>query len=535
MNKPLLSIKELSIALLKQQALDSLVENISFDIYSSETLALVGESGSGKSITAMSLLKLLPPSMVYPTGEILYAGQNLLSLSEAQLRPMRGEQIAMIFQEPMMALNPLHTVEKQIGEMLQLHQNLNNSALQKAVIELLDLVKIPDPKSRLKSYPHELSGGQRQRVMIAMALANRPKLLVADEPTTALDVTVQADILELLMSLKKEFEMAILLITHDLGVVKHYSDRVAVMHKGQLVEINSTDSLFSHPQVEYTRELLLSEPSGEPVALENTATKTLLNCHNLCVAFPLDKPLLFGKPKHYLRAVDNISLEITQGTTLGIVGESGSGKSTLAMALLRLIESNGEITFNTDHSHSLQNLKQQQLRPIRRHMQVVFQDPFASLSPRMTVAQIIAEGLEIHRSESPPSIDKQVVAVMEEVGLDPEVRHRYPHEFSGGQRQRIAIARALILNPQLLFLDEPTSALDRAIQVQVINLLRNLQSRRQLTYVFISHDLIAVKAISHHLVVMKNGAIVESGPAKEVFSAPKTDYTKTLLAASLRI
>lgn len=528
-NTPLLSIKDLSVAFQQSQGSVTVVDKISFDIARNETLALVGESGSGKSMTAHAIMKLLPyPVAYHPSGSITFEGDELLHNSQRQMQRLRGRRIGMIFQEPMTALNPLHTVEKQLSEVLSLHSGLRQPALRTKVIQLLNKVQIQSPEKRLKAYPHELSGGQRQRVMIAMALANEPTLLIADEPTTALDVTVQREILGLLKSLQEEMGMSILLITHDLGVVRHMANRVAVMHRGQLIELQECESLFTDPQQDYTRTLLNSHPKGLAVKPSNTATENLLETKQLSVNFPLNKPL-FGKPTRFVNAVKKINLALREGHTLGVVGESGSGKSTLAMAILRLIDAEGEIHFQRQALH---NLNENKLRPLRKHMQVVFQDPFASLSPRMTVSEIIEEGLLVHSELDYFGREQAVITAMEEVGLQPNDRHRYPHEFSGGQRQRIAIARALVLNPKLLILDEPTSALDRAVQVQVIDLLRDLQQKRGLTYLFISHDLNVVKALSHQVLVMKDGEVIEYGEATEVLENPREAYTQHLLQAS---
>lgn len=529
-NQPLLQVEHLAVNFGRGIAAQTVVRDVAFTLEKGETLALVGESGSGKSVTAHAIMQLLPyPHAWHPVeSRIMFAGQNLLALSEREMNRLRGNRIGMIFQEPMTALNPLHTVEKQIGEVVRLHRDLRGERLREAVLEQLHRVRIPEPETKLKVYPHQLSGGQRQRVMIAMALANKPELLIADEPTTALDVTVQRQIMELLRELQRELGMAMLLITHDLGVVRHFSDRVAVMQRGELVEQNTREALFANPQHKYTRHLLDSEPRGEPLAGDADAS-VVLQADHLTVQFPLEKPL-FRAPRKLLTAVDSASICVRKGTTLGIVGESGSGKSTLAMALLRLQSSKGDIRLNEKAIHGL---SQSQLRPLRRCMQVVFQDPFASLSPRMTVQQIVAEGLEIHTQKTQEEMDQAVIQALEDVGIDPQTRHRYPHEFSGGQRQRIAIARALVLNPELIFLDEPTSALDRAVQVQVIDLLRDLQDRYQLSYVLISHDLKVIRALSHHVLVMRNGKIVESGPAEQILQQPKQAYTQELLAASL--
>lgn len=529
-NYPLLQVEHLAVNFGRGEQAQTVVRDVEFTLEKGETLALVGESGSGKSVTAHAIMQLLPyPHAWHPVeSRILFAGQNLLALGEREMNKLRGNRIGMIFQEPMTALNPLHTVEKQIGEVLRLHRDLRGDKLREAVLEQLHRVRIPDPASKLKAYPHQLSGGQRQRVMIAMALANKPELLIADEPTTALDVTVQRQIMELLRDLQRELGMAMLLITHDLGVVRHFSDRVAVMRRGELVEQSACEALFANPQHKYTRHLLDSEPRGEPLLAE-TEAPSVLRAEQLTVKFPLEKPF-FRAPRKFLTAVDAANIRVVRGTTLGVVGESGSGKSTLAMALLRLQSSSGEIVLN---DRPIQGLSQTQLRPLRSRMQVVFQDPFASLSPRMTVQQIVAEGLEIHTEKTPEEMEQAVINALEEVGIDPLTRHRYPHEFSGGQRQRIAIARALVLNPELIFLDEPTSALDRAVQVQVIDLLRDLQARYQLSYVLISHDLKVIRALSHYVLVMRNGKIVESGVAEKILHQPQQAYTQELLAASL--
>ncbi len=528
--EPLLHVHDLSISFHQGETVSHVVKNVSFDIHKGETLALVGESGSGKSVTAYAIMRLLPyPMAFHPSGEIWFEQQDLLQLPEQTMLQLRGNRIGMIFQEPMTALNPLHTVEKQIAEILILHKGLDKTAIRKRTLELLELVQLPNPEQRLGAYPHELSGGQRQRVMIAMALANEPDILIADEPTTALDVTVQREILNLLMTLQAKLDMALLLITHDLGVVKHFADRVAVLYDGCLVEQAPTTTLFNSPQQAYTRELLQSEPSGHPISVKTDTGHTRLRTEALSVSFPLNKPL-FRKPDKFLHAVKAASISVPAGTTLGIVGESGSGKSTLALAILRLISSQGSIRLD---EHELQGLGEKEIRPLRKSMQIVFQDPFSSLSPRMTVSEIIAEGLSLHSPMPEAGIDAKVVEVMREVDLDPDTRHRYPHEFSGGQRQRIAIARALILDPELVFLDEPTSALDRAVQVQVVNLLRRLQRERGITYIFISHDLKVVKALSHTIAVMRKGEIVEYGPAENVFQRPTQAYTRELLEATL--
>lgn len=526
----ILYVKDLSTYFKQGETLTEAVKNVSFEICHGETLALVGESGSGKSVIAHSILRLLPyPIAFHPGGTVSFQGEDLLGKTEKAMQQMRGSGISMIFQEPMTALNPLHTVEKQIGEMIMLHQGLKGAALKGKVLELLDTVHIAEPQQKLSAYPHELSGGQRQRVMIAMAIANEPKLLIADEPTTALDVTVQAQILELIKELQQKLDMAVLLITHDLGVVRKYADRVVVMHKGELIEDQSTEALFETPKESYTKALLAAEPSGKPVELSTGVSHdTFLSTKNLAVRFTLKKSFL-KRNTVYMDAVKDASITVPPGTTLGIVGESGSGKTTLALAILRLISSQGEINYD---GKAIEKLAQKQLRPLRQSMQIVFQDPFGSLSPRMSVAEIISEGLQVHYKLSKQEVADRVVAVLTEVGLDPNIRHRYPHEFSGGQRQRIAIARAVVLKPRLIILDEPTSALDRSVQAQVLELLKKLQKDRGLTYLFISHDLKVIKTISHNLIVMKAGEIVESGPADEVFSNPQQAYTKKLMHAA---
>ncbi|MBD9656290.1 MULTISPECIES: ABC transporter ATP-binding protein [unclassified Pseudomonas] len=523
----LVEIRDLSVAFVSGDNHRQVVNSISFDIRRGETLALVGESGSGKSVTAHSILRLLPyPLAQHPSGTIHYDGQDLLKLPERKLRGIRGNRIAMVFQEPMTSLNPLHSIEKQINEVLALHKGLRGKAATQRTLELLELVGIPEPHKRLKALPHELSGGQRQRVMIAMALANEPELLIADEPTTALDVTVQLKILELLKDLQARLGMAMLIITHDLKLVRRIAQRVCVMQNGELVEQADCETLFNTPQHPYTRELLAAEPDGEPVASEDA--DTLLQVEDLRVWFPIKKGLLRRTVDH-VKAVDGINFSLQRGQTLGIVGESGSGKSTLGLAILRLIGSQGGIRFG---EHHLGGMSQREVRPLRREMQVVFQDPFGSLSPRMTVGMIIGEGLRIHAIGSAAEQEQAIIDALKEVGLDPESRHRYPHEFSGGQRQRIAIARALVLKPALILLDEPTSALDRTVQRQVVDLLRSLQVKYNLTYLFISHDLAVVRAISHQLMVVKQGQVVEQGDAKALFQAPQHPYTRQLLEAA---
>ncbi len=526
---PLLSVRDLSVAF-SQGGRDTLaVDHISFDIARGETVALVGESGSGKSVTALSVLKLLPyPPASHPSGQILFDGDDLLAKNEKGLRRVRGNKITMIFQEPMTSLNPLHTIEQQIGEILKVHRGMNDAASRVRTLELLNEVGIREPEKRLSAYPHQLSGGQRQRVMIAMALANEPELLIADEPTTALDVTVQAQILELLAELKKNNRMSMLFITHDLGIVRRIADRVCVMTKGRIVESGPTAEIFANPKHDYTRHLLAAEPKGRPSAADPNA-ETVLEGRDIRVWFPIRQGF-FRKTVDHVKAVDGVSVAVKAGQTLGIVGESGSGKTTLGLALSRMISSQGEIALG---SKRIDGYSFKEMRPLRREMQIVFQDPFGSLSPRMSVGEIIEEGLKIHEPKlDADQRDDMVVDVLKEVGLDPETRFRYPHEFSGGQRQRIAIARAMVLKPRFVMLDEPTSALDMSVQAQVVDLLRELQRKHELAYLFISHDLKVVRALSNHVVVMRGGKVVEEGPSQQIFEAPQTDYTKALLAAA---
>ncbi len=504
--------------------------NVSFDIAPGETLALVGGSGSGKSVTALSVLSLLPPA-ANMAGSIELDGQQLVGASEADLRAIRGNQVGMIFQEPMSSLNPVHTIGRQVAEVVMLHQGLRANAARQKVIELLTDVGLPDPASRLDDYPHQLSGGQRQRVMIAMAIANNPKLLIADEPTTALDVTVQAQILALLKKLQKQNGMAMLFITHDLAIVRRIADRVCVMKNGEIVETGAVETIFAQPQHDYTRHLLAIEPSGTPLAPLPDAPK-VLEAENLKVWFPIKRGI-FRRTIGHIRAVDGVSLAIGKGETLGVVGESGSGKSSLGYALLRLIPSDGRIVML---GRPINGRSASALRPLRKHMQIVFQDPFGSLSPRMSVKEIVEEGLGVHLSRlKPGERTEKVATALREVGLDPDTSDRYPHEFSGGQRQRIAIARALVLEPDLIVLDEPTSALDVSIQAQVIELLRAIQHKRGLSYLFISHDLKVVRALAHRLIVMRNGKVVEAGLAAEIFAAPREQYTHQLMAAAFDI
>src|SRR5467141_50085 len=531
-NQPLLDIRDLSVAFHQPSGTSVAVDHISFAIKRGECVALVGESGSGKSVSALSILKLLPyPTASHPSGSIHFKGRELLDLSEREIRGIRGNDISIIFQEPMTSLNPLHTIEAQIGEILQLHSGISGTKARARTLELLTPVGIPEPETRLASFPHQLSGGQRQRVMIAMALANEPDLLIADEPTTALDVTVQAQILKLLKDLQSRLGMAILFITHDLGIVRKVADRVCVMKQGKIVEHGAVEAVFSAPQHPYTRELIAAEPKGDPAPL-NPQGDVMIRTDDLKVWFPVKRGVL-RKVVGHIKAVDGVTIEVRRGETLGIVGESGSGKTTLGLAILRLISSDGPIVFM---GNKLQGLKFKEMRPFRRDMQIVFQDPYGSLSPRMSIADIIEEGLPIHQPQlSRAEREERVVRALIEVGLDPQTRFRYPHEFSGGQRQRIAVARAVVLEPTFVVLDEPTSALDMLIQAQIVDLLRDLQQRKNLTYLFISHDLKVVAALASKLIVMRNGKVVEEGPAAEVFANPKSDYTRALFAAAFNL
>ncbi|MBB3442512.1 ABC transporter ATP-binding protein [Rhizobium sp. BK379] len=532
MSEALLSVRDLSVAFHQGGETSLAVDRISFDIGKGEVVALVGESGSGKSVSANSVLRLLPyPSASHPGGEIFFKGKDLLKASDREMREVRGNDITMIFQEPMTSLNPLHTIEKQIAEILALHQGMTGQGARTRVLELLNQVGIREPEKRLKAYPHELSGGQRQRVMIAMALANRPELLIADEPTTALDVTVQAQILELLRKLKGEHGMSMLFITHDLGIVRKFADRVCVMTKGKIVETGPVEEVFTNPQHEYTRHLLASEPRGEP-PLTDASKPVVMEGNDIKVWFPI-KAGFMRKVVDHVKAVDGIDLTLRAGQTLGVVGESGSGKTTLGLALTRLISSKGRISFV---GKDIASYSFTDMRPLRNQLQVVFQDPYGSLSPRMSVGDIVAEGLKVHeRSLSSEERDQRVCWALEEVGLDPLTRWRFPHEFSGGQRQRIAIARAMVLKPRFVMLDEPTSALDMSVQAQVVDLLRDLQKKHDLAYLFISHDLKVVKALANDVIVMRFGKVVEQGPSADIFQAPKDDYTKALMAAAFNI
>jgi microcin C transport system ATP-binding protein len=532
MNAPdekLLSIRDLSVAFGHGKRETLAVDRVSFDIAKGETLALVGESGSGKSVTALSVMKLLPyPSAHHPSGSIRFAGRELLTMPENEIRQVRGDDITIIFQEPMTSLNPLHTIEKQIREILLLHHGLTGQVARERIVKLLGEVGIRDPEGRLGSYPHQMSGGQRQRVMIAMALANEPELLIADEPTTALDVTVQAQILKLLKDIQTRRGMSMLFITHNLGIVRKLADRVCVMNHGKIVEQGPVERVFTKPEHPYTRELLAAEPKPDP-APPRPSAPVVIQTEDLKVWFPIKRGVMRHVVGH-IKAVDGVSVEVRKGETLGIVGESGSGKTTLGLAILRLISSDGPIVFM---GHELQDLKFKEMRPFRRNMQIVFQDPYGSLSPRMSVSDIIEEGLWVHHPHlSRRECEQRVIAALSDSGLDPETRHRYPHEFSGGQRQRIALARALVLEPTFIVLDEPTSALDMVIQAQMVDLLRDLQKRHDLTYLFISHDLRVVAALASRLLVMRNGKVVETGAAADLFKNPKSDYTRALFAAA---
>ncbi|MDA5092582.1 ABC transporter ATP-binding protein [Aliiroseovarius sp. KMU-50] len=521
-----LKVQDLRVSFRQDGKLHPAVQGVSFSVGRGETVAIVGESGSGKSVTALSTVGLLPESASVE-GSVTYEGREMIGASLADLRDVRGNDISFIFQEPMTSLNPLHTIEKQLAESLALHQGLTGDAARARILDLLNKVGIRDAENRLSDYPHQLSGGQRQRVMIAMALANEPELLVADEPTTALDVTIQAQILDLLMDLKRSEGMGLLFITHDLGIVRRIADRVCVMKDGAIVEEGPTAKLFANPQHDYTKTLINAEAQGRPDPVAEDAP-VIANTENLRIWFPVQRGLMRRTVGH-IKAVNAASFSVRAGETIGIVGESGSGKTTLALAVMRLISSEGPVVFLGE---DIQGRKSRQLQPLRRDMQIVFQDPYGSLSPRMTCEEIIAEGLTVHGVEPGRNRREMVAEIMEEVGLDPAAMHRYPHEFSGGQRQRIAIARAMILRPKLMVLDEPTSALDMTVQVQIVELLRNLQKKYGLAYLFISHDLRVVRALSHKVLVMRAGDIVESGEAKQIFDAPATEYTRALMAAA---
>ena len=530
--QPILSIRDLHIAFKRGDGENEVVHGADLDIFPNETLALVGESGSGKTVTASSILRLLPADRTrYSAGRIVFRpGKigddtiDLMAVPENRLLSIRGNQIGMIFQEPMSSLNPLHTVEKQIAETLFIHRGWSLEQSRPLVLEWLHRVGIRNPEQRVKAYPHQLSGGERQRVMIAMALINQPAILIADEPTTSLDVTIQAQILALLKELRREMHLAVLFITHDLSIVRRIADRVTVMQAGNIIETASTGDLFSSPQHEYTRGLIAAEP-GEAPRIPDIEGEQIIKIEDLKVWFPIQKGFL-RRTKGHIKAVDGVSLSVRRGQTLGIVGESGSGKTTLGKAILRLEHSDGEIFFG---GTALHHLNDKELRPLRRFMQIIFQDPYGSLSPRLSVERIIGEGMEVHDIGEKEDREERIIAAMREVGLDPETRHRFPNEFSGGQRQRIAMARALVLKPDLIILDEPTSSLDRSIQFQVIELLKELQKRHQLTYLFISHDLKVVKSLAHELAIMKAGKVVERGPAAGIFEAPQHEYTQELL------
>ena len=531
-NQPLLDVRDLSVAFHQPSGDTIAVDHVSFSIQRGQCVALVGESGSGKSVSALSVLKLLPyPTASHPSGSVLFKGRDLLTMSEREMRGVRGNDISIIFQEPMTSLNPLHTIESQIGEILQLHQGVSGQMARSRTLELLTQVGIPDPQTRLRSYPHQLSGGQRQRVMIAMALANEPDLLIADEPTTALDVTVQAQILALLAEIRQRLGMSLLFITHDLGIVRRIADVVCVMNGGKIVEQGPVEDVFTAPKHPYTRALLAAEPKPDP-APPRPESPIVISTDDLKVWFPIKRGLLRSTVGH-IKAVDGVSLSVRKGETLGVVGESGSGKTTLGLALLRLISSDGPIVFL---GNEIQGLRFEEMRPYRRDMQIVFQDPFGALSPRMSVGDIVAEGLSVHqKSLSQTEREARVIQALRDVGLDPATRFRYPHEFSGGQRQRISIARAVVLEPNFVVLDEPTSALDMLFQAQMVDLLRELQRRRDLTYMFISHDLRVVASLASHLIVMRDGKVVEEGAAADLFKRPQTDYTRALFAAAFRL
>jgi len=527
---PLLDISRLGVEFHLPDSITSAVDGLSLSIEKGQTVALVGESGSGKSVSALSILQLLPYPVARhtPGSSIRFKGEELVGANESRLRAVRGDQISMIFQEPMVSLNPLHVVEKQINEVLFVHKGMEVGSARQRTLELLDLVGIPEPEKRLASYPHQLSGGQRQRVMIAMALANEPDLLIADEPTTALDVTIQAQVLELLKRLQAKLGMSMLLITHDLGIVRKMAEQVTVMQAGRVVESGSVEKVFTTPEHPYTQRLLAAEPKGDPLRAHPDAP-ALMRAEDVKVWFPIRRGLLRRTVDH-VKAVDGISVTVREGHTVGVVGESGSGKTTLGLALLRLQSSEGVIEFD---AKNIQGESGRDLRALRSDMQVVFQDPFGSLSPRLSIGQIVAEGLEVHAmGGGPEGREALIIEALQEVGLDPETRHRYPHEFSGGQRQRVAIARAMVLKPRFVVLDEPTSALDMSVQAQIVDLLRDLQERHRLAYLFISHDLKVVRALSDELIVIRDGRVVEQGPARAIFESPQQAYTRALMAAA---
>ncbi|PJB69563.1 MAG: microcin ABC transporter ATP-binding protein [Alphaproteobacteria bacterium CG_4_9_14_3_um_filter_47_13] len=535
MSEPLLQIKHLDVSFKTPDGVFEAVRDASFDIAKGQTVALVGESGSGKSVTALSVMQLLPYPLAQHSAQssILFDGtEELVRAPDSFMRTVRGKRIGMIFQEPQSALNPLHTIERQIGEVLRLHQGMSKEKARTRIMELLDLVGLPHMQERLRAYPHELSGGQRQRVMIAMALANNPDILIADEPTTALDVTIQAQILELLEALKQKLGMALLLITHDLTIVEKMADYVCVMKNGVIVEQKNTKELFARPTHEYTKMLLSAQPKGMAVAANENAT-VILRADNLKIWFPKNRTF-WGKTKHWVKAVDGVNVTCRAGQTLGVVGESGSGKSTLGFSLLRLNRmTEGTIAFKDE---DITAYGRNDMLKLRRKMQIVFQDPFSALSPRMSIQGIIGEGLKVHFGTiSPSEREDRVVAALRDVGLDPDTRHRYPHEFSGGQRQRVSIARAMVLQPEFVVLDEPTSALDLSVQAQIVDLLRGLQEKYNLAYLFISHDLRVVRAMAHEVLVMKDGKIVESGSTSKIFDSPEQEYTKDLMAAALHL
>jgi microcin C transport system ATP-binding protein len=529
---PLLDVRDLSVAFRSEGEPVLSVDHVSFTLERGETLALVGESGSGKSVTALSIVQLLNyPAASHPSGEVLFKGQNLLGAPEETLRQVRGADITMVFQEPMTSLNPLHTIERQVGEILSVHRGMSKQAARVRTLELLRQVGIREPEKRLDAYPHQLSGGQRQRVMIAMALANDPDLLIADEPTTALDVTVQAQILVLLREIQQRTGMAMLFITHDLGIVRKLADRVCVMLKGRIVDAGQTREVFANPTSDYTRRLLAAEPKGQPTPFDADA-RDIVTTDNLKVWFPIKAGLLRSTVGH-VKAVDGVTIVVRQGQTLGVVGESGSGKTTLGLAILRLISSEGPIAYL---GRPIQGLRRRAMNPLRKEMQIVFQDPYGSLSPRLSIAQIVEEGLLVQgKLMGGRERRAAVAAALTDVGLDPQVMDRYPHEFSGGQRQRVAIARAMVLEPKFVVLDEPTSALDMSVQAQIVDLLRQLQQRHKLAYLFISHDLKVVRALANEVLVMQAGKVIEHGTASEIFEHPREEYTKALLAAAFSI